>query len=1050
MLHSSNEIQSLNSATDQNFVSSDVAENNCNGLKHLSKQSNNNAQIIESVSSVAHHPLAENIAKGVSNVAHEPYAEKRIPQISPNLPISQMFLENNKSCDNEPFDKPSSRKRRILRRMSSSLQCPEFFEASVDVQESVYTGIITGNDSLVNETSLANENHQKLPLRNVKSLPCSDLQETHVFAQKRGFCGCERLKRSYYTNTSQNDTTFHENETGNNCSPQFYRQPKSLSCPSSKLKFSFSSSDDLKDLSHSDQNLNLAKCKWNSSPSLNSCNSTNKLDFTKTVCQCANCRMGYPIRAYSSCANFEINKEQFYAAKGWSLNSCRDPVPTAPFMSPVQTNDFFPSRTTSDSRKYPLWSSTPNINLAASKTAFTSNSATNAFELKKYITDYRAFRPRLHRWDSSSMPSVDESSFQDEVFNTRELDTYYCLHQNLPEFRCRKRELLNPQNGLNNRSGNETSRSKPFDNHSWKNRCSREFATDSSNFHNSFSSDSSLFRNSCSAVNIPKDFTQSNGVTRPLRISRSLPLQQRNRHEMIYPTPTTPHTTTIKMAEKILESTELDKKNQLSHNNKSEALLERKIRVFSKILTSLGSLSKLSDNIDRSASCETNSDVASKRPLEDSDKVSTIINHNTQRNVKVEGRKLTSSTEIDKLLCVLKTLNANKNGKKYCVGRFDTSDSCSAKEYKSKENLPNTVYRNEVSLEAPVEKRGVRSSYKPVRYTSSVSFRINMEDSSSESNGNKSLISEKTLHANEFRTFSPLQDQMPFREVSKELEELQKSIKKAKETRISASKELHVLQELLSRDCIDEFHERSSAKEKRRLFRLPSDKQMKDKRCESDLTEENFLALSDLRQKSKKDVLEDTAFWQEEIKKVKEENDQAWQQRLNRLQERLLSQEEELRQVQNENDELQRRLQTQSSPTCCCKTDIVSNGNVRLDSAFEDDEECLSYKPSTPTLSSRQECERLQEQLMKAEQKADELNLLLNQKLIELNKLQISFSKQTKEMIELEKGYIQLQCRMRRGVNKQFASRLCSRASPFSSKNLFPKPSPPASPGPSP
>ncbi|XP_035219626.1 uncharacterized protein LOC118192727, partial [Stegodyphus dumicola] len=850
MLHSKDEIQSLNSAAGQNFISSDVVENNCNGLKHLSKQSNNRVQNIESVSNVAHHLQDENIAKDVSTVAHEPHAEKRIPQISPNLATNQMFLECNTCCDNEQFNKLSSRKRRILRRMSSSLQCPEFFEASVDLQESVYTDIITDNDSLGNETYLANENRQNLPLRKVKSLPCgSDLQETRVFAQKRGFCGCELLKRSYYRNASQNDNTFHENDTGNNCSPQFYRQPKSvsrsarkrfLSCPSSKLKFSFSSSDNLKDLS---QNLNLAKCEWNSSPSLNSCNSSNKFDFTKTVPQSGNCRMDCPIRPYYSCTDFEINKEEFFAAKGWSSNSCRDPVSTAPFMSPVQTNDIFPSGTTSDNRKYPLWSSTPNINLAASKNAFTSalNSTTNALESKKCITDCRAFRPRLHRWDSSSMPAVDESSFQDEVFNTRELDTYCCLHQNLPEFRCRKREFLNPQNGINNRNGNDTSRTKSFGNHSCKNHCSREFDTDSSNFHNSFSSDSSLFRNSCSFVNLPKHFTQSNGVSCPLCISRSLPLQQRNGHEMIYPSLTTPHTTTIKMAEKILESTEVDKKNQLSPNNKSEALLERKIRVFSKILTSLGSLSKLSDSIDRSASCETTSDVAAKRPLEDSDKVLTIVNHNTQRNVKVEGQKLTSSTEIDKLLCILKTLNANQNGKKCSVVRSDTSDLCNTKEYKSIENLPNTVYRNEVSLEAPFDKSGVRSSYKPVCYTSSVSFRINMEECSPESNGNKSPISEKILHANEFRTPSPLQDQMPFREVSKDLEELQKSIKKAKETRISASKELHILQELLSRDCIDEFHERSSAKEKRKLFRLPSDKQMKDKRRESDLTEENFL-----------------------------------------------------------------------------------------------------------------------------------------------------------------------------------------------------------------
>ncbi|GFY64303.1 uncharacterized protein TNIN_320722 [Trichonephila inaurata madagascariensis] len=209
-------------------------------------------------------------------------------------------------------------------------------------------------------------------------------------------------------------------------------------------------------------------------------------------------------------------------------------------------------------------------------------------------------------------------------------------------------------------------------------------------------------------------------------------------------------------------------------------------------------------------------------------------------------------------------------------------------------------------------------------------------------------------------------------------------------------------------------------------------------------------ALKDLREKSQREVLEDTSFWQEEIKKVKEETNKAWQEKLDRMESRLASQEEELRRLQSDNENLHKMLDSQrlGSPTCHCKSENGQNGFGRIDSAFEDDEEYFSHKPSIPIQSTRQECDRLQERLSEEEQRADQLKLLLNQKLIEFNKLQLTLSKQTKEMIELEKSYLQVQCRLRRGTSKPVVARLCSRTSPFASKNLCPKPSPPATPKP--
>ncbi|GIY67974.1 uncharacterized protein CDAR_243701 [Caerostris darwini] len=284
--------------------------------------------------------------------------------------------------------------------------------------------------------------------------------------------------------------------------------------------------------------------------------------------------------------------------------------------------------------------------------------------------------------------------------------------------------------------------------------------------------------------------------------------------------------------------------------------------------------------------------------------------------------------------------------------------------------------------------------------------------------------------------------QMSFKVVSKELEDLQQSIQKAKEMRISASKELHLLQEILAGD--------DSSDGKSEEIRLPTVYPRKENTVRSAAMREHQ-ALKDLREKSNKEVLEDTSFWQEELRKVKEETNQAWQAKLDRMEARLESQEDELRRLQLDNENLQKSLEAQrlgSSPTCHCKSDSGQNGFGRIDSAFEDDEEYFAHKPSIPIQSTRQECERLQERLTEEEQRADQLKLMLNQKLIEFNKLQITLSKQTKEMIELEKSYLQLQCRLRKGSSKPTVARLCSRTSPFSSKNLCPKPSPPATPQP--
>ncbi|GBN22192.1 hypothetical protein AVEN_96816-1 [Araneus ventricosus] len=56
--------------------------------------------------------------------------------------------------------------------------------------------------------------------------------------------------------------------------------------------------------------------------------------------------------------------------------------------------------------------------------------------------------------------------------------------------------------------------------------------------------------------------------------------------------------------------------------------------------------------------------------------------------------------------------------------------------------------------------------------------------------------------------------------------------------------------------------------------------------------------------KALKEVVDDISFWQEEIRKVKEETNRVWKEKLDRMEARLSILEEELRRLQSENENL--------------------------------------------------------------------------------------------------------------------------------------------------
>ncbi|GFY64304.1 uncharacterized protein TNIN_320721 [Trichonephila inaurata madagascariensis] len=489
-------------------------------------------------------------------------------------------------------------------------------------------------------------------------------------------------------------------------------------------------------------------------------------------------------------------------------------------------------------------------------------------------------------------------------------------------------------------------------------------------------------------------------------------------------------------------------------NNKKEALLERKIRIFSKFFTNLGNLSK---SIQDRHSDNKHKD---NRDSQFCDVIGT--DKQGKSNVRsdfcaIPARKCsTPPPEFDRLLNLLNNTNSPDI-------KFSETQNQDLKETKD--------FSNQFSLRPRIdvynsEENGLDSRILRKENTTSLPDILQRD-----------AVSSKSDESSRAST-----SQLSFKVVTRELEDLQQSIQKAKEMRIdkldsffnirTKTRDTFQMEISLQRPfvflplgcdgrCSRDYP--SGASFKRQLAapsaglsndpsRLSSayagTRQNDCSPKSSEVTEHQ--ALKDLREKSQREVLEDTSFWQEEIKKVKEETNKAWQEKLDRMESRLASQEEELRRLQSDNENLHKMLDSQrlGSPTCHCKSENGQNGFGRIDSAFEDDEEYFSHKPSIPIQSTRQECDRLQERLSEEEQRADQLKLLLNQKLIEFNKLQLTLSKQTKEMIELEKSYLQVQCRLRRGTSKPVVARLCSRTSPFASKNLCPKPSPPATPKP--
>ncbi|KAF8768432.1 hypothetical protein HNY73_021255 [Argiope bruennichi] len=906
-------------------------------------------------------------------------------------------------------DKPPNRKRRVLRRMSSSLQCCD--DANCEDPDKL---TVTEGFQFSSTNPFASP---KLPLRYTKSgyhnhvsghrpvHPCSSLPAMKLYSSYK-----IQNETGHYTNPFAYTTTDGiQSNSDPEASKFYYRKKEKRNCKKRRY------------LSTTDTDLYFNSWNRDAVGELSKLNSFdvdmhNHECLPDSVYDCNPDTHNYCICSYNH-SRTHLN-ERYPAWEHCFHKENKMPFSNCHFFpsSHYQHSRSATSRGVKESARYCMWNSTPDIRYGCCSSAFKEHCGISKLNSVHDLS-------LDHRGNLSAASSFcDDAHLSDDVFFPEKVP-YCCAHSshppdNVQSNNSRRLKVRLPQR--QNSMSIDDADDRPFPN--------RKTSIHRNDFQNIFCKSGFISGECSSNSSSPPD-----GPSRKVSVITSAPnipndLQKKVQHNEMNPVPA---------QDKLLHSFDSHCTNSIKNgpnlNNKNEALLERKIRIFSKFFTNLGNLSKSIH--DR----HSDNEHKEKRNARFYDVIGT--DKPRKSDIRADFKAIpprkcsTPPPEFDRLI---KTRSSS----------LESSDEC----HSTNREIVRPIYENRVVLQAIPRVEGNQRHFKPLQFTSSVSMYINSDENKEESNfRRKDDLAQMGLNREASFTKSDENSrpssQMSFKVASKELEDLQQSIQKAKEMRMSASKELHLLQELLSGD--DNTDGKSEAEKGKKFPTVHPAVCLKDATFRRTEIKENK-ALKDLREKSKKEVLEDNFLWQEEIRKVKEETNRAWQEKFDRMEARLASQEEELRRLQAENENLHKGLELQrlGSPTCQCRSESGQNGFGRIDSAFEDDEEYFNHKPSIPIQSTRQECDRLQERLTEEEQRADQLKLLLNQKLIEFNKLQITLSKQTKEMIELEKSYLQLQCRLRKGTSKPMVARLCSRTSPFNSKNLCPKPSPPATPQP--
>ncbi|XP_067130225.1 myosin-4-like [Centruroides vittatus] len=119
-------------------------------------------------------------------------------------------------------------------------------------------------------------------------------------------------------------------------------------------------------------------------------------------------------------------------------------------------------------------------------------------------------------------------------------------------------------------------------------------------------------------------------------------------------------------------------------------------------------------------------------------------------------------------------------------------------------------------------------------------------------------------------------------------------------------------------------------------------------------------------------------------------------------------------------EEQQKELDTLRTENCYLKSKVTPveesqdlNGDLEEPLSSEVSSDIGNSNPETKVKNSlRKRLKDAEDKAYREENRADNLNLLLNHKQIEINKLQLTLSSQTKELIQLEKAYYQLRCHL--------------------------------------
>ncbi|GBM96915.1 hypothetical protein AVEN_105154-1 [Araneus ventricosus] len=661
--------------------------------------------------------LIENESKSDSEVLQDNFSSEKLSvqysfnkaQSTEALSKTQCFLPlaqnlNYSEVKSIP-DKSPNRKRRILRRMSSSLQCCDDDNCEDPDRLTVTEGFqFSPTNPFVSP---------KLPLRHTKS-GHHDHGSGHRLVHPVSSLPPMKLYSPYKI----------QNEIGRCTNPFAYTTPDGVQ--------SNSDPEATRVYYRKREKRNCKKRRYLSNADLysNPWVRAGTRDFSKfNICGADMCNHQYlqdsdygcslETHRYYSCSCREANHSRMrfderypewdHCFQEENMTSCTNcsSLNRHIFPSPHcqhSENTISPGLPMKGSFRHCMWNSTPDVRYGYCNSAF---------------QDYRG-RPKLNSLHdipmdhcgnlSAASSFCDVAHLSDDVFFPEKVP-YCCAHNshqpdNVQSNSSRKLKVRMPQR--QNSMSIDDADDHPFP--------TRKISTYRNNFQNSSLSKSGFLSGESSNTSSPP-----NGPSRKVSVVASPPnipddLQKNVQHKVMTP---------VSTREKQLNSFDSQFTNSVKNgpitNNKNEALLERKIRIFSKFFTNLGNLSKsIKDS-------HSDNEHKEKRDARFYDVIGTDKPRKSSVRCDFQAippRKCsTPPPEFDRLINLLKSPSSS----------LESSEECGTR-HRTVRKVEYPVYENRVVLQAIPGVEGKQRHFKPVQFTSSLSMYINSDEDKEESN----------------------------------------------------------------------------------------------------------------------------------------------------------------------------------------------------------------------------------------------------------------------------------------------------------------------------